>query len=83
MSSSGDFEIGSTQLGGGCGDFIGVVDNRVGGGPAVIEIPKFELASDRLDELGDTYLEGGVTTSRIFKTAPTVGRLLRAPGSKL
>src|SRR5215831_8801929 len=47
-----------TQLGGGCGDFIGVIDNRVGGGRAVIEIPKFELASDRLDKLGDTCLEG-------------------------
>src|SRR5215813_10006264 len=46
------------QLGGGCGDFIGVIDNRVGGGRAVIEIPKFELASDRLDKLGDTRLEG-------------------------
>ena len=32
-----------TQLGGCCGDFIGVVDNRVGGGRAVIKIPKFEL----------------------------------------
>src|SRR5437660_571324 len=32
-----------TQLGGSCGDFIGVVDNRVGGGRAVIKIPKFEL----------------------------------------
>src|SRR5438128_3533336 len=43
-----------TQLGGCCGDFIGVFDNRVGGGRAVIEKPKFELASDRLDKLGDT-----------------------------
>src|SRR6516162_7491192 len=47
-----------TQLGSCCGDFIGVVDNRVGGGLAVIKIPKFELASDRLSKLGDTYLEG-------------------------
>ena len=47
-----------TQLGGCCGDFIGVVDNRVGGGRAVIEIPKFELASDRLDKLGNTCFEG-------------------------
>jgi len=29
-----------------------VVDNRVGGGRAIIKIPKFELASDRLDKLG-------------------------------
>src|SRR5262245_49468966 len=47
-----------TQRGSGCGDFIGVIDNRVGGGRAVIEIPKFELASDRLDKLGGAYLEG-------------------------
>src|SRR5262249_56738724 len=46
-----------TQLGGSCGDFIGVVDNRVGGGRAVIKIPKFELASDRLDKLGNTCFE--------------------------
>ena len=39
-------------LGGGRGDFIGVIDNRVGGGRAIIKIPKFELASDRLDKLG-------------------------------
>src|SRR5262249_35991272 len=58
-----------TQLGGGCGDFIGVLDNRVGGGRAVIEIPKFELASDRLDKLGDTYLEGrGRLLFEIFQT---------------
>jgi hypothetical protein len=45
------------QLGGRCGDFVGVVDNRVGGGRAVIKIPKFELASDRLNKLGNTCFE--------------------------
>ena len=47
-----------TQLCGCCSDFIGVIDNRVGGGRAVIEKPKFELASDRLDKLGNTCFEG-------------------------
>ena len=47
-----------TQLGGSCGDFIGVVDDGVGSGLAVIKIPKFELASDRLDKLGNACFEG-------------------------
>jgi hypothetical protein len=47
-----------TQLCGCCSDFIGVIDNRVGGCRAVIEKPKFELAADRLDKLGNTCFEG-------------------------
>src|SRR5262245_1278511 len=46
-----------TQLGGGCGDFIWVLDNRVGGGPAVIEIPKFELASTDSTNLATPRLQ--------------------------
>src|SRR5713101_8080371 len=47
-----------TQLCGCCGDFVGVTDNRVGGGLAVIEKPEFELAPDRFNKLGDARLEG-------------------------
>ena len=46
-----------TQLRGGCRDFVGVADNRVGGGRAVIEKPEFELSPDRFDKFGDTCLE--------------------------
>src|SRR4029077_7050013 len=60
---------GIPPLGGCCGDFIRVVDNRVGGGCAVIKIPKFEFASDGLDKLGNPGLEGrGGLLLQIFQT---------------